>query len=292
MSDKVFITGSTGNIGSVITKNLAKENVSVTLYVRDVKKADKMFSEIEGNQNITYVEGDYTTLDKFEEGIKGHSRLFLLVHDLNNMPEIKGKFSEIAYNAGVKQIIDLSSFTVGQSRVGIISAAHTGGEERIRAVKPQSSSLVVLRPGYFMPNAFQNAREIKEHSILSSVSAPENKVNVISTEDIGDAASTILLDPIEKHGDIVYELTSQVMTNAEIAEAFTEALGRPIKYVQNDYNTAYERMVPFLGHKLAYDFLRIGTMSLDISTPYLTVLTKKPLRKYQDWIRENKNAFQ
>jgi nucleoside-diphosphate-sugar epimerase len=158
--ERVFVTGASGDIGSGIVRGLIKKKVDTTAYVRNEQKAKDLFKNELNTGHLTIVVGTYSTVDIYTKAIQGHTRLFLLVADFTNKPasmsQIKGTFGKIAFEQGVRQIVDLSSASVGTfGKEGIIGYAHTTAEEKLWALadeNPEQRSLVVLRPGSFMSN--------------------------------------------------------------------------------------------------------------------------------------------
>ncbi|KAJ2960211.1 hypothetical protein NQZ79_g4416 [Umbelopsis isabellina] len=126
---KVYVLGATGGIGTQVVKELLEQDVPTTILARDPSKASSLFGK---NGKLNVVQGDYTSVEAFKSSIVGHERLFLLVRDLNGMPKIKATFAKIAYEAGVKQVVDVSSETVsGSWRSDIITTAHYYAERAI-----------------------------------------------------------------------------------------------------------------------------------------------------------------
>ncbi len=116
----------------------------------------------------------------FTKAIQGHTRLFLLVVDISkptSLSEIKETFGKIAYEKGVRQIVNLSSAFVGASgRQDMIRYAQATAEEKLWALaeaNPTERSLVVLRPEAFMSNHFMSdVHSIKHSNKLVSCGSP------------------------------------------------------------------------------------------------------------------------
>jgi uncharacterized protein YbjT (DUF2867 family) len=292
---KVFITSATGNISAQAVKNLIAKGIQTTIYVRDEEKARKQFEEEFKSNNLSVVVGDYDNEEAFKNGIQGHERLFLLVADLIRMAEIKDKFARIALDAGVKQIVDLSSFTVKQfNSSGIISQAHTDGENTLRqAVKEKGGNLVVIRPGNFMTNVLMSdVHTIKGMNKVFGVQPATSKLTLIDPRDIGDVASTILSDPIEKHLNLVYDVNVQTVTLKERADILSKVLGRQIDYVQvppaQHYQTLIQHKLP---HALAYEFCKFN-FHFDDPNPEIEILTGRKPRTFEEWVQENRSALE
>ena len=189
--ERVFVTAATGNIGSDIVRGLVKKGIDTTAYVRDQQKAENLFKDELSRGHLKFVVGAYDTIDVFSKAIQGHTRLFLLVADRGNKPasmgQVKGTFGKIAFEQGVRQIIDLSSaFVSSYGRVGILGYRQTAAEEKLWALAeedPEQRSLVVLRPGSFMSNhLLGDVHHIKRSSKLVCWGLPSSKVTWIDTK--------------------------------------------------------------------------------------------------------------
>ena len=133
--ERVFVVGATGNIGSDVVRGLVKKGVKTTAYVRDEKKGRELFAAELKSGHLSFVVGDYSSIDVYSKAIEGHQRLFLLaainLKKPNSMAETKGTFARIAYEKGLRQIVDLSSYSVRcfgrQTTIGYL---HTIAEEQ------------------------------------------------------------------------------------------------------------------------------------------------------------------
>jgi uncharacterized protein YbjT (DUF2867 family) len=168
--EHVFVTGASGNIGSGVVRGLVQKGVETTAYVRDENKAKELFKEELKTGHLSIVVGTYSTVDVYKKAIQGHTRLFLLVADvekLTSMREIKGAFGKFAFEQGVRQIVDLSSSSVNKGRRGTIAYVHLTAEEKLLALaeeKPDERSLTILRPASFMSNHFRGDVHHIKHS--------------------------------------------------------------------------------------------------------------------------------
>jgi uncharacterized protein YbjT (DUF2867 family) len=155
----------------------------------------------------------------------------ILCTALDRMGEIKGNLGRIAYELGVKQIVDISSFSVNYNRYGCISNAHVEGEEMLRkAARKAKRNLVILRAGFFLSNFIRDAQSIKLKNKIFGTGSPDNHFAVVDTRDIGDVAAQIFIDPIEKHGNAVYDVCPESLTKKQQAELFSKVLGRKIEF--------------------------------------------------------------
>jgi len=293
MGDNIFILGATGNIGSFVVKGLIANGVRTTIFAREEEKAKNLFSSEFSTGLLSLVKGDYDDEEIFASSIAGHTRLLMLIGDIERMTELKEKWGKIAYDSGVKQIVDISSFTVHLNKFGPISEAHTNGEESLRKVRGDNF-LVILRPGYFMTNTLHNdTRTIKGFSKIIGPAPPEFHLPCVDPRDIADVALRVFLDPLETHGHVmVYDISPDPLTQLEKAQVYSRVLGREITYEQLPVEEVYNRMTGNgLSHRTAYDLISLILKDYSKATPQVCILTRKPVRTFEMWVEDNKDAF-
>ncbi|KAI8331867.1 hypothetical protein BC941DRAFT_403153 [Chlamydoabsidia padenii] len=288
-SDKVYVIGATGNIGIKVVTNLLAQGISTTIFVRNVEKSRALFKD---NIHLTLVEGDYTNLLAFKSSIAGHSRLFLLIADLPKMPSIKSELGDIAYEAGVQQIVDLSSrFVQLDWRTSFIGETHRLAEERLYALALKYNRyLVTLRPSRFFTNHSWTANTIKSMGAVIDCHPADLKVEYISIDDIADVAVKVLTDPVDRHGNYAYTLIGDHVDGRTRAEYFSQALGRPIVYTKMspkemfDSSVQHGQPIP-----LAMDIATVDTT--DPPTHVVPILLGRPYETLESWIHNNKEQF-
>ena len=189
--ERVFVVGATGEIGSGVVRGLIKKGVNTTAYVRNEQKAKDLFKDELSTGHLTIIVGNYSSVYIYTKAIQDHTRLFLLVADVVNKPasmsQIKETFGKIAYEQGVRQIVDLSSVSVSfYGKRGVIGYMHTTAEEKLWALadeNPQERSLVPLRPGAFMTNHFMSDfHHVKHSNKLIDCGAPSSTIIWIDTK--------------------------------------------------------------------------------------------------------------
>ncbi|KAI8888286.1 NAD(P)-binding protein [Backusella circina FSU 941] len=289
MSDKIFIIGASGDIGSKLTRFLLKKNADVTLYVRDVEKTKNLFAQ--DSDNLKIVQGDYTTTDVFEKEIAGHNRLFILVSAAGNMPKIKGTFARIAYAAGVRQILDISSYTVNfPYRSNFINTIHHEGEVAILAEKKDDTFYVALRPGrFYSSQVWLNANAIKTRQSLDVIHDLDYPEDFVSTTDIAEMASVVLTEPIEKHANCVYTMISETLSANERAAIFSEAIGKPVKGNVIPIKAMYDHIISVgFPHFMAINLVQKNKATG--ATPYFSIMIGRPAQSLREWLQEDNNA--
>lgn len=288
-AEKVYVIGGTGNIGVQVVQGLLAKNVATTIFVRSPEKAWTLFNN---SKNLTFVEGDYSNMEKFKATVIGHTRLFLLVASFEDMPGIKASFAKFAYEAGVQQVVQISSQSVSSGwRQSFIGTEHRLAEEAIFNL-PNRAAHVTLRPSAFFTNHFvANDKQIKFKNIICSSMNEDQKVPFISTNDIALAAINILTEPIEKHRDAVYEMTSELLSGKDRAAIFSRVLGKDITFVQIPVEDEYKNYMELarMPHVLAYCILDLP-MGHSLSTG-LPLLLGRKTETLEQWVTENKSKF-
>ncbi|KAI9494259.1 hypothetical protein BDB00DRAFT_819438 [Zychaea mexicana] len=286
--ERIYFIGGTGGVGSKAVQDVLDKGYLITIYTRQPAK-----STLNGHPQVTLVQGDYDDLTPFEKTIGGHSRLFLLVSTLVGMPKIKSTLARMAYSAGVKQIVDISSLTCDVVPHTGIGQAHLRSEEAIRAVQPKTNgSYVSLRPWRFMSNHHHSKHAIKTQNAIVGTAAPDCVQGWISPNDIGALAAIVLSDPIEKHDGTIYLMIGQLLTAAERAQALSKALGRTITYKQWSLKEQYDLMTAVIGapHKIAYDLASDILPDTPMSPGLSLVLGREP-ETLDEWLAKNKDDF-
>jgi uncharacterized protein YbjT (DUF2867 family) len=286
---KVYVIGATGGIGSSVVKELLEKNVQVTALVRDPSKAEQLFGQ---SANLTLVQGDYKNLDGYKNTIGGHERLFLLVHSIDMAP-IKINLSTIAYAAGVKQVVQVSSASVcGPWRASHIATQHYDSEIGILSI-PNRGKYVTLRPNQFFSNLlFSDDKTIRAQNAIYGSADPNLGLHWVSPNDIAHIAVNVMTEPIEKHDDCVYDLTTVKYTGNERAAIISKVLGKEVKYVQIPVEQRYKIFteVVHMPHSIA-----IGLVSVeDFVSPVnkaLPILLGRPVEGLDVWFEANKEKF-
>ncbi|KAI9262424.1 hypothetical protein BDA99DRAFT_511171 [Phascolomyces articulosus] len=296
--ERIYLVGATGNIGKpLVQKLLVNPKVALTLYTRKTSKVQEIFGAEHPEGKVTIVEGDYDNQKPFADSIAGHRRLFLLAQPPNftDYQTIPRRFAETAYGAGVEQIVIISSTGAPLPwRVNLYGMASRQFEEAVLNI-PNRKALVTLRPGFFMTNQlWGDLFTIKGANKIVDMREEDQTRPWISPKDIGELAANVLQDPIEKHGDAVYELVGDPRTPLEQAESLSRVLGKTITYEKLDEEQTYQMFTQQAGMSHLTAILRMQLTELSRhqkSTIGLSVLLGRDPQTLEQWIEENKAAF-
>jgi uncharacterized protein YbjT (DUF2867 family) len=211
----VFVTGSTGNVGVEVVKQLLAREAAVKAAVlpgRSERVAD----------GVTTVEFDFEIPTTFGPALEGVDRVFLMRPP--HMADAKAfrPFIEAMEKAGVRQVVFLSVQGAGQNPF----VPHHGIETLL---KKSSLAWTFLRPSFFMQNlSTTHLADIRDRSEIY-VPAGNGRTNFIDVADIGEAAAVCLTTP--GHEKQAYEITGgEALTYGEVAALLSAACERPITY--------------------------------------------------------------
>ncbi|KAG2226958.1 hypothetical protein INT45_006365 [Circinella minor] len=278
--ERIYILGGTGRIGSVIIPELIKVGVQITVYARSPEKVSKA-------DNVTVIQGDYNDLTPFENSIAGHTRLFLLVADCEDLDKIKIKFGTKAYAAGVKQIVELSARRLPWRSYNVVHV-HQQAEDALYAIKDRGYH-VTLRPTNFMTN-MTDYNTIKNNNEIVDSADPDEQQEWISPSDIGHVAARILVEPIEKHKDVAYELIGDVKTPAQRAAIISKVTGRNISYKQLSVQEMYDFFIN-AGETNSMAYYMSTYQFVSPISRGLPLLLGRPQESVEVWATNNKELF-
>ncbi|CAI8770778.1 SDR family oxidoreductase [Chryseobacterium sp. IT-36CA2] len=228
----IVLTGSIGNIGKPLTKELVDKGHFVT-----VISSNESRREIIEAMGAKAAIGSMFDPDFLTETFTGADIVYLMetmeaAGDLfDKNVDFIGKISEIGHHyktaverSGVKKIIHLSSIGAHTDQgTGIIVFHHH--VEQILKRLPNDVAIKFIRPVGIYFNMFSFINTIKNKGAIISNWGGDQKEPWVSPSDI--AADVV--DEIEKpfDGRIVRYVASDVVSPNEIAKALGDAIGKP-----------------------------------------------------------------
>jgi uncharacterized protein YbjT (DUF2867 family) len=156
------------------------------------------------------------------------------------MVELGRKGILAAKAAGISKIVRSSAQGAAPEAAIELGRWHYDVE---RAVEDSGIPFTILRPANFMQNylAFGTPETIKSQNAFYAPIG-EARVSPIDTRDISSVAARVIAEP--GHEGKRYELTGgESLSNREIAEILSRALGRTITYVNIPASNSIEAMI-------------------------------------------------
>jgi uncharacterized protein YbjT (DUF2867 family) len=275
----ILVTGSTGNIGSALLRELhACGAEPLRGLTRDAARAT--FPE-----GVEAVEGDFAEPESLKPALEGVRSLFL-VSRLGPDAHIL----EVARLAGVEHVVLVSSITV-QTHPHLGPADENLAVERL--LKDSGMAWTILRPTQFASNALMWAAWIRARETVRAPYA-DTALPTIHPADIASVAQVSLTEP--GHQGRTYALTGpEPVTARQQVEAIAAALGRDVPFSEISRQEAHAQMAAVFGDEAADAVLDVtgGDVNDELLAVRDTVprVTGSPARPFQQWVAENIGLF-
>lgn len=232
MSNKILVTGATGNVGSALINALRKS----------ARASDVVAAVHAGGRGIDGVASrtvDFADPRSLQNAMDGIGTLFLLLPLAETMVSWTKNAVDAAKKAGVKHIVRLSGVGAAANSPYLILRSHGEADDYLKA---SGIGYTILQPVSFMQNFVNyNSHSIKQDGAFYQAQA-DGKVSFIDVRDIGEVAAAIVQDPAAHRGK-VYTLTGpQALSNEEVAARISDAIGASVKYINVPPEAATQAM--------------------------------------------------
>jgi uncharacterized protein YbjT (DUF2867 family) len=220
------ILGATGHTGSVVAETLLARKQPVRVVVRSADKGASW--KAKGAEVAIASLDDVPALTKAFQGAVG---LYLLVPPnygatawLAAQRQRMDQAAEAVKTSGISHVVFLSSIG-GQipEGTGPIRAARYG-EQKLATV---AQNLTILRPCYFMENWAPGIGMARGQGVLLTFIAPEGKIPMISTKDIGRVGAEYLITG-GKGKQIVELAGPEEYSPGQAAATLSQILGKAV----------------------------------------------------------------
>jgi uncharacterized protein YbjT (DUF2867 family) len=230
--ETILVTGAAGAVGSTARAAIAillEQGHRVRAMVRTLDaRADKL-----RDLGAEVVVADMLDIVAVRAAMHDCSVVYFTMSVSPDYLEAAANVAVTAKSLGVKAFVNLSQMTLSQMSETATTRSpqqrqHWLAEQMLRW---SGLPVVYLRPTAFFEGLFlPAAKGIRDDSTIRLPFA-EGKTSPIAAADVGAAAANVLANP-GPHIGKVYELTGpQSLTMAELAQEFSDALGRTIQYV-------------------------------------------------------------
>ncbi|GAA4466605.1 SDR family oxidoreductase [Nibrella saemangeumensis] len=222
MSERLLITGASGNVGTETINALTAYPTADYQVVAGVRNPTEDRAGVPDTVS-GLVRLDFTNPRTFDTALEGIDRVLLVrPPQLADVARYFAPFVGAMQRAGTKQVVFLSL-------QGVENNPLTPHAKIEKLITNAHLPYTFLRPGFFMQNlSTTHRKEIRERNEIF-VPAGNGKTSFIDVRDIGSIAALSLRDT--GHINKAYELTgSEALTYHEVAEILSEVLGRTITY--------------------------------------------------------------
>jgi uncharacterized protein YbjT (DUF2867 family) len=213
----ILVTGATGNVGGDVLRGLLELGEPLRAAVTDPSRAASKLP-----QSTNLVRFDFSDPSTFGPALEGVSRVFLMRPPMMGDPKVFQPFLEALKSIHLEQVVFLSLLGAQGNPV----VPHRKLE---LAIEKLEIPHVFLRPSFFLQNlSTTHLQDILERDDLF-VPAGNGRTSFIDARDIAAVAVRALTVPHIVNGGI--DLTGpEALTYSEVAEIFSQVLGRQITY--------------------------------------------------------------
>jgi NAD(P)H dehydrogenase (quinone) len=229
----LLVTGAAGKTGGYAAKRLLERGQPVRALVH---RFDDRAAKLR-DSGAEVIVGDLHDIDIVRAAADGVRAAYFVYPIRPGLLEATATFAQAAEEAGVAAIVNMSQISARRAAASDAARIHWLGE-RILDWSPVAATH--LRPTYFAEwFTGLGAKGIREEGVLR-LPFGDGRHAPITAEDQGRVIAAILENP-DGHAGQVYPLFGAVeMNHYQIAEAISEALGRPVRYEPMDIPTWIE----------------------------------------------------
>jgi NAD(P)H dehydrogenase (quinone) len=220
------ITGSTGNLGGLVARQLASEGIALRLLARNPHKAPTLAGAVA-------VAGSYSHDDATRASLAGVDVLFMVSgsESADRLDQHRA-FIDAAASAGVGHIVYTSFAGAARDAIFTLARDHWATEQHILA---SGISHTFLRDNFYIDVL---PELVGEDDVLRGP-AGDGRLAAVTRADVARVAATVLKDPAA-HANATYTLTGpEALTFTEITQIISEVSGRSVTYHDETVEEAY-----------------------------------------------------
>ena len=267
----VAIGAAAGNIGSRAARQLSTAGLEVRLLGR----SEKNLAALNVNNAIISVV-DMRNAGQVIQATQGAEALLWLVPPAIHVPSLQAWYEEIT-EAGVAAVkANRIPRVVLVTSLGVGMADHMGtfsyAAQMEKAFYAEVPNVVALRPGYFMENFLLQAHDILHNGFFAFPFEEDHDLPFVSTDDIGDAAATLLADTTWTGQWTRNLMGPRNLTPPQAAQIISKVLNRSVHYQKSTYAHLKEQFVawgasPTVQRELEELYQALGDPQGPYSTP-------------------------
>lgn len=228
MNDRVIlVTGATGQQGGAVARHLLAGGWNIRALVRHPDKEAAQQLAAQGAELVQGDLNDRTSVQAVLEGVYGvFSVQNFWLPDVGFDGELRQGMllADAASSAGIRHFV-YSSVAAAERGMG---QRHFETKWQIeRHIHALNLPATIVRPVAFMDNYNWSRPQISNGVFQSWGIRPDKTLQTVSVDDIGGFVALVFANPEEFIGRTV-ELAGDELTEAQMAEALSQVIGRPV----------------------------------------------------------------
>jgi NAD(P)H dehydrogenase (quinone) len=292
MSDTIFITGASGQLGRLVIKHLLARGVPHDRIIAGTRNPEKLADLAAAGIEVRTA--DFEDPEGLTEAFKGASTALIISTDALDGADTRLKQHRNAVSsavvAGIKRLA-YTSLPNPESSLLTFAPDHLETE---RTIKATGLPYVIFRNGWYQENLLRSLPNALKSGQWHSA-AKGGRTSYVGREDIAEAIAAALAT--SNSGSRTYTLTgSSALSNEEIAGLVRQATGKPLTVVHVTDEQLAKRLeaagVPgvFISVLVsAEEEVRAGNLS--IVTDHLESLIARSPKRLADYLEEAKASY-
>ena len=267
----LLITGSTGNVGTEVVKQLAASGQKVRALVRDPREAASKFPT-----TVDIVVGDLDNIDSLVNAMKNVEKVYLLSPLTPSLVKHDANVIDAAKRSKVKHVVKHS--VLGAQYEAITAGKwHRTGEKTLEA---SGLAWTHVRPSGFFTNALGWAQMIKSGGTVYYPTG-DGRIALIDPRDVASVAVKVLTE--NGHEAKTYDVTgSKALSTQEQVDIIGRSIGKPLKYVPEQRNL----------DDLSIEFCNVIRQNqASLVTDTVQRLTGRQPRTFEAWVGDHVSAW-
>ena len=284
----IGVLGGTGVTASGVVAALEKDGAIFKCIVRDTERAKEKLGP-----DVKQVHGDLLDRDTLKKAMEGLQSIFILCGHSPILQEMEINALEAAKEVGVSYVVKASG---SEKRIKPDAFANIGRQHYFieEAVKSSGIPWAITQPNYFMSTLIGLAGPIAQKRKMITSMSLDTEISMIHPKDIGEATARIIMD--QKYSGSSYFLTGSVITLRDILAQISQAVGKPIEYIQVQPEVGRKAMPDkgfpdwLVEHVLAITAIT-GQGAMSGVTDWVQKLTGHQPRNLGEWLNEARGSF-
>lgn len=224
------ILGASGQVGSAIVTQLIEKGESVKGVVRDEKKAGKL-----EKTGAAVAIADVSDLPALVAAFQDGSTLFALTPESGHERNVIGETKDILENYRKALASSPIKKVVGLSSIGAQYETGTGNLVMSYLLEHAFTGMplkqLFVRPAYYFSNWMMYLGAVIDNGTLPTFFPPELPIPMVSPEEVAAFVANVIQK--EEEDGKIFELTGPAAYSSnDVAQAFSDALGKEVKAVQ------------------------------------------------------------
>ena len=282
----ILITGATGKTGSATAKSLGEKGETFRALIRNEEKKEGL--ESLGGEVVI---GSIDNTEVVNQSMQGVKTVLVLLPNSESQLALEKQLVDSAKQAGVERIVKMSSIEATPDATSPIPKLHLESEEYI---KQSGLAWTMIKPNFYMQNLLASAGTIKEQGKIF-LPMGDGKTGMIDTTDVGKVLAKVLSE--DGHESMNHEITGpEILSFYEVAEIFSQVLGKQVDYVDVPMDAYKETLGQFLTNQWHLDavidlFKGIAEGGIEDKTDTFNELMGETPKSLSQFLAENSFIF-